>query len=149
MGYTFQGFIGEPEVLEAAAARFQHVKLIPLTESLSTIPLGEELEQEINQGESQLLELWDILTDRIEAVGLGLSQYGRLAYVEADYFGGTGDQGCVVWEKGQELLREVRADKAINHALKLLGVQTVEGFVDEFDTVDMGRHRRVESWFTK
>lgn len=149
MGYTFQGFIGRPEVLEAASIRLRHAKIVPLTGTLAVIPLGDKLQDEMNADKVRLLEPWDILTDRIEAFGAELSEHGRVAYVEADYFGGTGDQGCVVWEHGRELLREVRADQAINHALRLLGVQTAEDEADEFDTVGMGRHRRVESWLSK
>ncbi len=133
-------------MLSAAEERFDRAKRVSLTEALSTIPLSDELQGEINMGVGRLAESWDILTDEIEGLGLELSKRGRVAYVEADYFGGTGDQGCVVWEGGRELLRETRADKAINHALRLLGVRTAEGAVDEFDTVGMGRHRRVESW---
>lgn len=149
MGYTFQGFIGAPELLEAASARLRQAKIVPLTGALAAIPLGDELQDEINADEDRLLERWDILTDRIEAVGAELSRQGRVAYVEADYFGGTGDQGCVVWERGRELLRETRTDQAINHALRMLGVQTAEGAADEFDTVGMGKYRRIENWLNE
>ncbi|NGZ76980.1 hypothetical protein [Saccharibacillus alkalitolerans] len=149
MGYTYQGFIGSADVLNAAAERLRHARVLELTGGWFTVPLGEKLEDEINAGEGGLIELWDILTDRIEALGIELSQKGRIAYVEADYFGGWGDQSCIVWESGSELLREVRTAKAINHALKRLGVAAAEGEVDEFDTVGLGRHRRVESWLAE
>lgn len=146
MGYTLQGFIGSAPVLKTWGIRFQTAKIISLSDEQALVPLDDALQDEINQAANQLLEPWDILTEQIESVGCEMSRHGIVAYVEADYFGGRGDQSCIVWEKGKEQLRETRTAKAINHALKLLGVVCSANAVDEFDTVHLGRHRRVEGW---
>ena len=146
MGYTLQGFIGPAPVLKTLGIRFRTAKVVSLSGELALVALDDVLQDEINQDSNQLIEPWDIFTEKIEAAGRELSRHGIVAYVEADYFGGTGDQSCVVWEKGQELLRETRSAKAINHSLKLLGVVCSAEAVDEFDTVQLGRHRSAESW---
>jgi len=146
MGYTLQGFIGSALVLKTLGVRFLTAKVVSLSDELALVPLDDALQDEINQGTEQLLEPWDTLTEKIASVGCELSRHGIVAYAEADYFGGTGDQSCVVWEKGKERLREIRTEKAINHALKLLGVVCSAEAVDEFDTVHLGRHRSVEGW---
>lgn len=146
MGYTLQGFIGSFNVLKTLGVRFRTAKVISLSDELALVPLDDALQEEINQGTEQLLDPWDILTEQIESAGCELSRHGIVAYVEADYFGGTGDQSCIVWEKGKEQLRETRAAKAINHALQRLGVVCRADAVDEFETVHLGRHRSVERW---
>ncbi|MDO3410515.1 hypothetical protein QWJ34_12155 [Saccharibacillus sp. CPCC 101409] len=145
MVYDYQGFIGRADVLSAAGARYKNVKLIRLTGDLATIPLTEELQGEINAGEGRFVADSDFLTEQIEAAGRSLSANGTVAYAEAEYFGGWGDQTCRVWDRGIELLAEDRRDGAINHALQKLGVTRAEG-KDEFDTVGMGRHRQVRCW---
>ena len=150
MSYTFQGFIGSPESLKTAGVRLRQAKVVALSGGLAVLPLDKDLQKEINAGAEPLREGWDSLTGRIEAFGRNLSKKtkSRIVYAEADYFGGWGDQSSVVWENGEELLHAVRADKAINQALRLLGVQCAEEEVDEFDTVGLGRHRRIEGWLT-
>ncbi|MEJ8303970.1 GNAT family N-acetyltransferase [Saccharibacillus sacchari] len=146
MGYTLQGWIGSANVLRTLGLRFETAQVVALSDDLALIPLDDELQKEINGGAASLIEPWDVLTEQIESAGRRLSMHGIVAYVEADYFGGTGDQSCIVWEKGTERLRETRADKAINCALKLLGVTVSADAADEFDTIRLGRHRSVERW---
>ncbi|MGN9907786.1 hypothetical protein ACTMTJ_09550 [Phytohabitans sp. LJ34] len=80
---------------------------------------------------------------------------GPVAYVEADFWGGTGTQFAAVWEAGALVLGPiVDGDdappvtvrrSAISQALRRLGVRA-HGHIDEFDAVGLGRHRRVEAW---
>jgi hypothetical protein len=82
------------------------------------------------------------------------STNGPVAYVEAEYFGGTGEQSAVVWDAGQVVLSHLHlAEKAlipavgtpISQALRWLGV--AKGVhQDEFDAVGLGRHRDTEDW---
>lgn len=69
----------------------------------------------------------------------------RLAYVEADSFGGRGNQAAAVWEAGQRVLGPIVEASAINQALARIGVLR-RGFDDEFSTLELGRHRITEEW---
>jgi hypothetical protein len=69
-----------------------------------------------------------------------------VAYIETEYFGGTGTQAAAVWEGGKIILAPRRADIGpINDALRLLGV-TRTPTQDEFDVAGLRRHRRTEDW---
>ena len=74
-----------------------------------------------------------------------LSATGVVAYVEADFFGGRGEQRCVVWRKGTLVLGPLEEDHAINRALGRLSVR--HGlFHDEFEAVGLSKHRSNEEW---
>lgn len=85
----------------------------------------------------------------VEAV----STRSRLAYVEAEFFGGLGEQGAVVFERGPVIwtspfgpaMVRIEARSPISEALGLLGVVAANGR-DEFDSVGLGLHRRTEYW---
>ena len=81
------------------------------------------------------------LTERLAGLAAELSQRQYVAFVEAEYFSGSGSQKATVWHRGEV----VAAEATINEALRLLGV-TREGDMDEFDSAGLGRHRRTERW---
>ena len=78
-----------------------------------------------------------------------------VAYVEAEYFGGIGSQFVAVWQGGTLVLGPLVLTEdepwpapgwsPISQALRHLGV-SVDGHYDEFDAIDLGRHRHVEDW---
>ncbi len=81
------------------------------------------------------------------------SAHGPLAYVEADFFGGTGSQYTQVWDGGKSALGPLLMNEAdepppdgspISRALRHLGV--VAAGSDEFDAVGLGRQRETEDW---
>jgi hypothetical protein len=84
------------------------------------------------------------------------SHAGPIAYVEADFRGGIGGQGSVVWENGAVTLGPLRCNHSegrvpvitewpINRALRHLGVIATPGR-DEFDTLRLGRFGTTEAW---
>ncbi len=74
-----------------------------------------------------------------------LSEHSIAAYVEADFFGGRGDQRCVVWRKGSIVLEPLDDPNAINKALRRLSVRH-RLFRDEFEAVGLNKHRSNEEW---
>jgi hypothetical protein len=76
-----------------------------------------------------------------------------VAYVEAEYFGGTGSQFAAVWEDGVLVLGPVLKSEdesppvqglsPISQALRRLGA-SADGHDDDFDAVGLGRHRHVQ-----
>ncbi|MDT7845545.1 hypothetical protein [Streptomyces justiciae] len=78
---------------------------------------------------------------------------GPVAHVEAEYFGGVGQQHAAVWDGGPLALgqleraarRGLRTVSPISQALRLLGVRQSLG-EDEFSAVGLDRHRRTHDW---
>lgn len=75
-----------------------------------------------------------------------------LAYVEAEFHGGLGDQGAVLyrdgaveWLSARGPIGKVMAITPISEALSRLGVDR-HGFSDEFDALALHRYRETEDW---
>jgi len=144
MSYTLEAVL-----LDAQGAKFNHqLPVYPLLHGVTLIPITAELLSE-RFGFPDLDHagpFWK-LGPALETLLTEISQAGAVAYVEADYFGGTGTQVAAVWWRGQCVLGPVCSDGAgaINHALRRLGVpHSAER--DAFDEVGLGRFRHTEEW---
>jgi hypothetical protein len=87
----------------------------------------------------------------LEALAVRSGEDG-LAYIEAEFFGGAGDQGAVLFRHGEvEWLSEfgpigrVMPITPVSEALKRLGVNR-DKFPDEFEALGVGRHRETQDW---
>jgi hypothetical protein len=65
--------------------------------------------------------------------------------VEAEYFGGHGQQAALLWQPGRRQVWGPGAG-AINAVLHHLGVAVGRAHRDAFDAVGFGRHRHLEDW---
>lgn len=74
-----------------------------------------------------------------------LSKQCTLAYVEAEFFGGTGAQAHALFSEGKAIGQAVVSENAINDALRYLGVAKGEAR-DEFEAVGLGQHRDTDEW---
>lgn len=84
------------------------------------------------------------------------SRFSTSAYIEAEFWGGTGMQASVVWEADQIAFGPEVSAGAINAALRRMGIadgptDTIHGLPlapgqDPFDVVGLGRHRSVGGW---
>ena len=109
-------------------------RVVPLAQDLVLLPLSAVPDSE------QLVE-W--------------SRRGPVAFVDAEFFGGTGSQRAQVWEQGRSVLGPLVREEddpapdvsPISRALRRLGVVKGE-HRDEFDAVGLGRHRDTEDWVT-
>ena len=73
------------------------------------------------------------------------SFHTKLAYIEADYFGGIGTQSGILYEKGNISIPPCSGKGAINILLRELGVWR-EVNKDEFDSLNLGIYRRMDKW---
>lgn len=74
-----------------------------------------------------------------------LSTHAPVAYVTAQFFGGTGAQAATLYRNGREDTIFETGYGAINAALHALGI-TAEPPNDAFDTLGLGRYRSTEGW---
>ncbi|MBI3410792.1 MAG: hypothetical protein HY040_20845 [Planctomycetes bacterium] len=157
MAHHIHGFIAKFEPLCHAARRLPNDRVLRLPLGFGFLPITEEIGGE---AEPVPFDFLNRLTVRLSAWAENESVFFSLAYIETDYFGGIGTQAAIVWKSGrvafgpqqsksewveQRLISPPLLENAINRALRLIGVDrgTV---VDEFEALDLGRHRSDERW---
>ncbi|NVI90598.1 hypothetical protein [Actinomadura sp. BRA 177] len=154
--YCLEAVVATGPVLRELAAGVPEARVVLLGQHLSLLPMTDALFDAVTvAGAPELDGFWKA------PAGLGrllaaCSAIGPAAYIEADYFGGTGTQSAQVWDGGKVVLgplhkgeRESSAagGSPISQALRRLGA--VKGdHVDEFDAVGLGRHRRTDDWLS-
>jgi hypothetical protein len=152
MAYELRALIGA-EALLADVAR-DLARAVSLRQSLGLIPMTDELFDALSNGTpDRFLGFWK-LPGGFEYTLAEWSTGGPLAYVEAEFFGGVGEQRAAVWVDGALPERSLHVapgeslpdqGSPISQALRQLGV--VRGTsVDEFDAVGLQRHRYTEDW---
>lgn len=153
MGYDLQAVVGG-EVLRVGSRQLPAARLASIGQGLSLMPMTDEFFDSIAfGGEEGALGFWR-LPEGFAKTLADWSTAGPVAYVEAEYFGGVGEQTAVVWEAGAIALGPLHepegrpsppAGSAISQALRRLGVVAGVG-EDEFKAVGLGRHRSVDGW---
>jgi len=162
MGYALQVFIAEEPVLRRVTEGLANARVVPLRCGLALIPLTDALDEEII-GRLAGVDVRPHLGDSriyVNAVrwAVASSSHGPIAYVEADFFGGTGSQEAIVARDGALVFGASRSNTfagsckasrvrkwAINGALSHLGVRATL-FGDRFDAVGLSRFRETEDW---
>lgn len=154
MGYELRAVIADRAVLATVSAGLEQARLVPLRQEMALVPMTDTLFDAVSDGTAdRALGFW-FLPGGFERVLAAWSAEGPIGYVEAEYFGGTGIQRAAVWAQGALALgpftaegrkRPPRDGSPISRALRLLGVAADRG-LDEFDSVGLRRHRRMEDW---
>jgi hypothetical protein len=149
MPYTLEALVGRKDINPSILSRFSSAKLVSLQQNVWLIPLTGQLQNELSQvTEIQMVErLAELKSVSSGIIWLAqqLSKNDRIAYLEAEFFGGVGGQTSAGWY-GQELLFHPRqAMDAINQALDWLGVLRDDQH-DAFDMIGLGQHRKTEDW---
>src|SRR4051812_47099825 len=143
MGYDIQAIISTQSVLEAHSADYSSAVVAPLGSGFALIPITDKLLDEVGaSGESgQFYKLTPAIADWLHAI----SASAPAAYVEADFFGGVGGQSATVCAHGDQLLAPIHETRAINIALRLLGISRGTSH-DEFEALGLPRHRHTDDW---
>lgn len=154
--YCLQAVIATQSVLRELTATVTKARIVPLGQHLSLLPMTDTLFEAVTvAGAPELDGFWKAPAgfDRVLAA---CSATGPLAYIEADYFGGTGTQAAQVWDAGKVVLGPLhltegeplpRTGSPISQALRRLGATKGNHF-DEFDAVGLGRHRDTGDWLS-
>ncbi|KUH36395.1 MULTISPECIES: hypothetical protein [Streptomyces] len=154
MGYTLQAVIACDEMLRVASREVPGAQVVPLGQGLSLMPMTDEVVDAVTDGsDGRDLGFWG-LPGGFDTLLAQWSVAGPVAYVEAEYFGGDGEQRAAVWADGALALgpldeptkkRFSRAVSPIPQALRRLGARRSLG-EDEFEAMGLGRHRSTEDW---
>src|SRR5262245_25520132 len=121
MGYYLQAIIGKQQTLAQHASEFQRARVVPLAQGIAIIPLTDDLYDEIADGGG--VERFEKLSPGVEEWTQRISVVAPVAYIEAEFFGGTGGQSAVAWSNGSRVLGPVHAEDAINQTLRFFGVR--------------------------
>ena len=144
MSYTLQAIVGLRQALRDA--RSEHLVTIALTDILTMAPLTTQTRK---HHEIPFLPLTDegaeVLPKSIALLCRKLSRHGLIAYIEAEFFGGTGEQAHALFKNGVALGSPVITEDAINQALRHLGVLPGH-HQDEFAAVGLALFRDTDDW---
>src|SRR5262245_36648338 len=110
MGHSIQGLLASDEWLRRGTKRLSNVHVIPLDQGLSFLPVTDELFEAISANGlhgSPYAQFWKLSTGLV-GLAVSISEHSPVAYVETDYFGGTGSQSAIVWNKGRVVFGPVQ-----------------------------------------
>lgn len=143
MGHCLQAIVAELKVADSICARFPELARVESSVGFSIIPIDSHFIDSVSQPGPPPVsdEEFMLLTGGFCEFLKQLSQLGSIAYIETEYFGGTGGQGAAVYDQGAE----VKAPKwsaagEINTALALVGVPK-SWFIDRFATIGLRAYR--------
>ena len=146
MGHCMKAIIGKHEAIKKIENDWVYAEEVRLPQGYGMVFLTDMLFDDITElsGTSDETDCPE-LAYFTAAVRQFLQQYsfhGKLAYVETDYFGGTGTQSGVLYENGQLRISPRSGNGTINLLLKELGVRCMPD-KDEFDSLHLGEYRHM------
>jgi hypothetical protein len=156
MGYEVRGVIAQTAVAQMVAAEFGlGTRAVDLEQGYALVPYNDAAYDHFlgrhREPRNPFRWLDSAVADRLATASLS----GPLAYVEAEYFGGTGEQHAAVWDGGALAwgplgiaFRQAIPPQgtAISQALRRIGVTSDDKACDEFEAVGLRRHRHLEDW---
>lgn len=154
-----EAIIAPSSAIGVVSAELPGTRAVDLNAGFALVPLVPEAVAALSPGDERVISLLvdSPLPERLTDFLRRASAIAPIAYVEAEFFGGVGQQGSVVWEGGEVVLGPLvdRAEPSpptkleagpINRALRRLGVQRSPDDVDEFATLGLGKYRNTEDW---
>jgi hypothetical protein len=144
MTYMLQAIVGTRETMDAGSP--EGLVTIDLTGALKLAPLTSEVRKRYDIPVFPLTdEGLETLPQSVESLCLQLSRHGLVAYLEAEFWGGSGMQAHALFKDGVSLGPAVIGEHAINQALRSFGVSPGSHH-DEFAAVGLGRYRNTDDW---
>lgn len=150
MGHSVHLIIGQGPALAAFLSQWPGARAVELREGWQAIPVDEALYNAIevkHPGATRPSGLDVSPLGLSEALALATAKGGGLAYVETEYFGGTGAQAATAFIDGREVVAPQSAKGAgpINQALRRIGVTRTDA-KDEFDSIGLGERRSMTDY---
>lgn len=153
MGHSINAVIGSVETVTKIVVASGSTAATALPFGLAIAPLGHvQIDKLTGLEPSVVGDGFRYLSPALERGLVEAADGGGFAYIETDYFGGTGSQASAIFSRELPPRRLVdtgakapaRPDSPINQALRSLGVKAALG-QDEFDTLGLGRFRDLEA----
>lgn len=160
MAYQLRGVIGRISAAQGVASALGPVAtVVPLEQGFALVPYTTAVYDAFiaaGQAPERIKPFW-WLGESLAELCVTASKDSPLVYVEAEYFGGAGDQKAVLWEGGAIAFGPVTTGRlsasgrgpgmtAISQALAGLGVTGTGPERDEFLVLGLDRHRHWEDW---
>jgi len=156
MGYEIRGVISRGAVAQTVAEQFgPGTRAVELEQGFALVPYTGKAQDHVpGERGAKLSPFWRL--DSLVAELLAqVSRAGPLAYVEADFFGGVGEQRAAVWEAGALVWGPTGIEPQqatppegtpISQALRRIGVTRADPVWDEFDALGLRRYRHTDDW---
>ncbi|GAA2616234.1 hypothetical protein GCM10010304_82170 [Streptomyces roseoviolaceus] len=154
LSYDLKAVIARSSLLAAMASTLPSARVVDLQQGLALLPVSDALSDAVTDpARPRRADFWS-LPSGFDRVLAEWSKEGSVAYVEAEYFGGTGEENVAVWRDGRLVLGPLHLvdgelsssdGTPICRALREVGVRAAEE-EDEFTTVGLGKHRNTERW---
>lgn len=142
MAYSIQAFINE---FQNSNLLKMDIPTVSLEQNFIMLPVNKMVREKFRISTLPLLEEKDNEISVISSFGCSISKGVKVAYIEAEFFGGVGMQASIVFEN-EKIVSEPQVSKnAINLALQYLRVSKLN-FFDEFDALGLGKYRHTEEW---
>ncbi|MGW2950472.1 hypothetical protein [Streptomyces eurythermus] len=154
MAYELRAVIAECGLLHGVSREVGRARVVTLRQGLALVPMTDELVDAVAGGGGTEALGFERLSAGFERMLAGWSVAGPVAYVEAEYFGGAGEERAAVWADGALAVGPLdvpvkrwfsRPVGPVSQALRRLGARRGLGG-DEFDAVGLGRHRWTGDW---
>ena len=125
MGHCIQAIVSSSSVADSIQRVYPQLPRANAPQAFAILPVEADFIDAVTAARPpQSTETFMLLTDGFRDLLCELSLFGRLAYVETDYFGGVGGQGAVVYSNRKVLMEPVWGGiGTINRALELIGVE--------------------------
>ena len=146
MSYVLQAILAKEEIIARLCTELKAGKTIGLEQGFAMIPVDAKLADIIDPAkDSESIDDFIMLTDTLEKTLLEGLKEAKFAYLESEFFGGSGGHQGIVWEAGKRILKVSESYTGANRILQKLGVNRTSQ-LDEFDCLGLGRHRSVDDW---
>ncbi|MFJ4814596.1 hypothetical protein [Streptomyces sp. NPDC088801] len=154
MSYDLRAVIADEGALRLATRGLSTARLASIGQGLSLMPMTDALFKTLTDDNGAGALGFRRLPGGFERTLADWSAHAPVAYVEAEYFGGVGEQRAAVWDGGTIAIAPLHVDEdqpfppagsPISRALRRLGAVASAG-EDEFCAVGLHRHRRSEAW---
>jgi len=150
MGHSVQLIVGQGAAIASFLREWPVARVVELRGGWQAIPVDEALYEAIearHPGATRPSGLDVSPLGLSEAIAASTVGDGGLAYVETEYFGGTGAQSSIAFVDGCEVVapQSGRAAGPINQALRRIGVARTLA-EDEFDAIGLGERRSMADY---
>lgn len=153
MTYCLRASIASESVLRGQVRKLPHASVVSIGYDLAIIPVTNDVIKAASAGSSMMAGFL-YLSEELGRIFSSWSTSGQIAYVEAEYFGGVGEQHVQMWDSGVVVLGPLHLGEdesiaplgsPISQVLRRLGIDKATHF-DEFDAVGLGRHQDTQDW---